>query len=75
MELHSGPMCVQSSPSLLKGAGAGEESSGLVCARGGDEVSESKFWWTEDSLMWSTCALVFPSDEKVGSQLVCAMTE
>lgn len=75
MELHSGPACEQSSPLLFKGAGAVQKSSGLVCICGRAGASESEFWWTEDWVMGSTCALVFSSDEIMGSQFVCAVTE
>lgn len=50
-----------------------KESFGLVCACGSDEVSE--FWRTEDLVMGSTCALVFSSDEIMGSEFVCVMGE
>lgn len=75
MELHSGPVRIQSSPSLLNGAGAMKESSGPVRACGSDDVSESKFWWTDDSVKGLTCVPVFAGDEKMGSQFVCAMKE
>lgn len=70
MELHSGPVFAQSSPLLFKGGGGVKESSGLVCACGSNEVSESEFWWTKDSEMQFTCAPVSFSDEIIGSDFV-----
>lgn len=67
MELHSEPVCVQSSPWLFKMGGGVKESSWLVCAWSCSEVSELEFWWTKGSEIGLTCAPVFFSDEITGS--------